>query len=439
MQERFLAYNIKKKLLNKEDLILCAVSGGVDSMVMVDLLLKGSYNIGIAHVNHKKRGEASEEDAVFIKNYSKSKGIPYFEMELKKPNAKVNFQEYAREERYKWFEKLSFEHKYNKIVTAHHLDDVVETFFINAMRGSGSGGLSSIKESRGKIARPLLSFTKSEISEYASKNHIQYREDSSNAQNDYLRNRIRNQLLPLAIEIDGKSMAGFYKSVNLISDENDLLRELIQQNKKSWIKKNKDNATIDIEEINKYKGRLSLLHHLLSEYGFTLDQLESLLNNPKTGSKFFTPNYVGFFDRGKLTISNSDINNNFLQLEISEAGEYGYGDYKLKIEEVGSVDFANNNERCQYLGFKNPPWPLLVRSWKIGDKFKPFGLGGQSQTLKKFFVNEKISLLEKSKIPLIVKNNTICCVVSKRISEEYRVKDDSDYILKVSWEAVILQ
>jgi tRNA(Ile)-lysidine synthase len=338
MQERFLAYNREKKLLEKNDKILCAVSGGIDSIVMAHLFIEAGYNISIAHVNHKKRGKESDEDALFVKNYAKANEIPYFEMTLKEPKSSQNFQEYAREERYKWFQLLVKENGISKIATAHHKDDVIETFLFNAMRGSGINGLTSIQVKNNNIIRPILCFTKQEIEDYATKNNLSYREDSSNSENKYARNKIRNILIPSFTETNNNALKGLSNTIEVINDEAILLQELIKNAKKKWITNLGAKLFIDLNKIGKFKGKLSLLHYLTIDFGFTKDQLSNILSLPTNGSIFETKTHLAVKHQNLLEIIKLEDVDKIMPLEITREGEYNYGDYLLRIELVDAVN-----------------------------------------------------------------------------------------------------
>jgi len=185
--------------------VLTAVSGGIDSAVLLHILNQLQYNLAVAHVNFKLRGSESDSDASFVETLTKSYNLPYFNKTLNLGSGKrkrgESLQMLAREARYGWFDELAIEHSFEAVAVAHNLDDQVETFFINLLRGTGLAGLQGISAKKGRIVRPLLQFSRKEIESYASRNNLKFVEDSSNQKTDYLRNRLRHRVIPVLNEM----------------------------------------------------------------------------------------------------------------------------------------------------------------------------------------------------------------------------------------------
>ena len=185
--------------------LLICVSSGVDSMVLLKLFQNLNYNISVAHCNFKLRDDESDADADFIKNYCKSNNITFHYKEFNTNIPNNSIQMSARKLRYEWFHELSTTYKINYILTGHHLEDSLETFLINISRSTGLEGLLGIKEENYNVVRPLLTYSKNQLIEYAKQSNLKWREDSSNSKSDYLRNKFRNNIVPLLLELNPRN------------------------------------------------------------------------------------------------------------------------------------------------------------------------------------------------------------------------------------------
>ncbi len=429
MQEKFLAYIEQEKLFGRQDKLLCAVSGGVDSMVMIHLLLAGEFEIGIAHVNHHKRGEESDDDEKFIREYAERKGIPFYSYNLPKNRDTNNFQAYAREERYKWFYKLVKQHDYHRILTAHHQNDCFETLFINLLRGCGLAGLSSIPLKNGIVVRPLLEFSKEEIKNYAEKHRIFHKHDSSNDTLDYQRNVIRHKLIPVLKEIDKREFKGLTNTIYNLRSEVNLIEELVKTISNSFIVKENDRISIDLNKVRTFRHSEQLLFFFLKDYGYNMSQVEQILSSKESGSLFETSNYIGTYDRDTFILKDRTFLNT-ISIDIEEEGEYVFGHKTVILKRISleNVVFGDG----QYLGFESSPFPLTLRSWKKGDKIRPLGMKDGNQKLKKVFVDSKISITDKHLIPVLTKGDKVCAVVSIKTSEDFKLKSSTPFIYKLT-------
>ena len=284
MLQQFKSHIEKDKLCNKHDTILLAISGGVDSMVMLDLFIKAEFNIEVAHINYKMRESDSDDDEQLVKSFCIENNITFHNNEFPKElKEKGNFQEVARDYRYDWFQNLCYEFTITKIATAHHSDDVIETFFINLFRGSGLKGLASMQSMHGNIIRPMLPFSKDEIYKYAEVNNIKFREDSSNKSDVYLRNFIRNKLMA---DIKSKSenyIKGISQSINNINRSQAFITELIGGNYLN--KLNETEWFIYYNSIENINDKTLLLYYLLKDFDFNIHQIENIINAELLSSK----------------------------------------------------------------------------------------------------------------------------------------------------------
>ena len=263
-------------LCDPTDTILLAVSGGVDSMVLLDVLAKLKYNVSIAHCNFSLRDEESNKDEELVRKVSKSKKIVAYFKKFKTTeyaqSSKFSIQEAARDLRYKWFQELAREHLFDKIAIAHHLDDSIETVMINLDRGTGPKGLRGILAKRDNIIRPLIGSTKEDILKYAKEHIIKFREDVSNIETKYLRNKIRHEVIPILKSKDTEFYSNWRDRLQKATSDWDLLSEQIDNAKDLCMKTKGNRSIIDIEELKVQEGYSLLLFHFLDNMGFSTKQ-----------------------------------------------------------------------------------------------------------------------------------------------------------------------
>lgn len=431
MLDKFLSYNNDQKVLKKPDKLLIAVSGGIDSMVLVDLMLKAGYTFGIAHINHKLRGADSDDDEKFVSNfckdnqiefYSKSVPLSYFE--------KGNLQEKARQFRYEWFNEILETYNFDWICTAHHADDEVETFFANVMRGSGLNGLSGIEYINTKVLRPLLFAKREEIETYASAYDIQYREDASNQSNKYLRNRIRHQLIPLLNELDARSQSGLYKTIINIKSSKKLLDFLVASH--TWIIKTKDGEFIDINKIPEGETGNQLLFELLKKYHFDYLQCENINDRSTSNATYLSSTHIVIVQDKHVFIYSSQVDDSpvLMELKVGEAFDYKGSRYYSKI--VFKDDILEFDKDSIYLDAKLLQHSVKVRNWEAGDKLKPLGMEGKYQSIQDIFTNKKLNVQQKKNTLLLESQGKIVAILCWKISDDYKITESTKDVLVIS-------
>ena len=398
--------HIKKEFsfLNNSKLLVC-VSGVVDSMVLINLLKKLKYNISIAHCNFNLRVKKSDLDENFVKKYASSNSIPFFSKSFITKLPKQSIQMAARNLRYKWFYDVLKTEKLDYIITAHHLDDSLETFILNLSRASGLEGLTGIKQLNDLIARPLLIFSKDQIIKYANANNIKWREDSTNKKNVYQRNQIRNKIIPLLKKLHPKFIDQTKKTMTFLRESNLIINTYIQQIKnQNFILKN-DQISISKNFILKNS---ILVFYLFKEYNFKhSDQILELCNSI-SGKIIESNTHVLLSNRSNLILKNKTH-------LVERTFEVGIKGLVIPIEmsvEVGNFQ-TEFNKKSIYLSKNEIDFPLYLRKWKKGDVFFPFGMKGK-KTVSKYYKDEKMSFFDKQNQWLLCNNEEIIWIVGKR-------------------------
>ena len=412
--------------------MLIACSGGMDSVVLTHLMKKSNFEIALAHCNFSLRGKESDGDEMFVIGLAKSMQIPVFveTFDTKKiaQEHKISTQMAARDLRYAWFDEILKDFKFDYLLTAHHLDDNLETFFINLSRGTGLTGLAGIPKRNNKIIRPLLDFSREEILKYAEENNLKWREDSSNLKTDYLRNKLRLEVLPQFKETNEALLKNFQKtqrniqaSQNLIEDYTALVYNLV-------VSEAVDSYNINIPKIKELPHTDALLYELLHGFGFTEWEDVSNLLDAQTGKQLFSKTHRLIKNREELVLTEIDLekrNNEFL---VSE--EEITFPINLKIEPSKYIGETEKN--LIYVASEKLNFPLKLRKWKNGDSFQPFGMKGKKK-LSKFFKDEKISLNEKEKIWLLLSEEKIVWVIGHRMDDRFKITEKTKRILKINF------
>lgn len=416
--------------------VLIAISGGVDSMVLANLCLKLDLKISLAHCNFNLRGSESKSDEDFIFDYGKSNDLivysKHFNTELYAKKSKLSTQMAARKLRYHWFENLINEHKFDRLLTAHHSDDNLETFFINLIRGSGIEGLSGIPKTNVSIARPLLIFSKEQILNYANQFDVKWREDSTNGSLKYHRNELRHKLIPVLKKIHPKILESLAKTQSNIEASKNLLNLHIEDINKKVIKKIFDDEIhYSISALKSLKSTKLYLFPLFKKFGFSdWEELYNLLD-AQSGKQIFSVSHTLIKDREVLILTQKKSKTNVEQIIISKnetvsVKEFGY---KLKFKKVFKTE--GNHAKSIFVDMDKLKFPLKLRNWISGDSFYPKGMKGKKK-ISKFLKDEKLSLTSKSKILLLCSDSKVVWVVGKRQDARFVPSKETSVIYKIS-------
>ena len=413
--------------------VLIAVSGGLDSMVLLHLFQELQFNIAIAHCNFQLRGVESFGDQKFIQEYADANEIPIyvtqFDTEAFANDYKLSTQVAARELRYNWFNELLEEENFDYLLTAHHADDNLETFLINFTRGTGLEGLTGIPVQNNKIIRPLLFFTRNAIVNYATEKGIQWREDSSNASDKYVRNKIRHHLIPILKELNPNFMNSFLKTENYLQQSLAMVDDAAIMVYQQVAREEGEQIHFDLNKLLQLPNYQSYLYQWLKEFGFTAwDDIYDLVNS-QSGKQVFASDFRLLKDRDSLIvypIIQEKISEEFY---IDENQSEVNIPLKLSFCKVADISIASN--KTIFVDADELVYPLKIRKWKSGDVFIPFGMNGKSKKVSKLFKDEKLSLIEKENTWLLCSNDQIVWIIGIRADHRFRTIDATKNILKI--------
>jgi len=418
----------------KDKQLLIACSGGVDSVVLCYLFKSLNYQFSIAHCNFSLRGNDSDLDEEFVNDLADKLSVPVFTKTFSTQSFadeyQVSIQMAARDLRYDWFEVLCKEHNFDLILTAHHLDDDLETFFINLSRGTGVRGLTGIPEINDRVIRPLLIFSKDEIIAFAKEKDLIWREDKSNSETDYLRNQVRHDLVPEFMKINDSALKNFRRTKDHLGESIELIDDYLVLISNLICTEIQDGIQIDIDKLKDLPHTQALLYELLSPYGFTAwDDIADLLN-AQSGKTIYSGSHRLIKDRDHLILSKAESSDALNEIMISGSDKEINSQIHMKFEEVMTIE--NTNKSSIFVDKEKLEYPLKIRHWKEGDTFFPFGMKGKKK-LSKFFKDEKLSLLAKEKIRVLLSDNQIVWVIGLRPDDRFKVEDNTKKIIKITW------
>lgn len=444
--ENFKRHIAANHMLEADDRVLLAVSGGVDSMVLMSLFYQSGYKIGVAHCNFGLRGEESDEDEILVEKQAAAYGLEFYNRrfdtigEMERTGESMEMA--ARRLRYEWFEQLCVEHGYTKIAIAHHADDSTETFFINLLRGTGLRGLTGISSTNGRVFRPLLFASRREISEYAVANRIPFREDSSNRSTKYLRNKIRLGLIPRIREINKKFTEVMNSNIRRLTDTQLFINQAIERVREEVCTEQDGIHTLHIDRIDKAMPRGFVIYELLnSAFDFKGDVTDALCRaldseNP-TGKRFYSREWVATIDRGNVVVARitSDDPCEVLVEEGTRKSFCGNSRLIFEREAIDTIENFRTPEHIAQIDADKLQFPLTLRRWREGDWFVPYGMTGRKK-ISDYLVDRKVSGPEKERQFVLLSGEDIVWVVGRRIDDRYRLTDQTETVLRIIRETI---
>ncbi len=400
-----------------------AISGGVDSVVLAQLCYSLNLDITLLHCNFQLRGDASDGDQAFVKHLSKTLKVPFvttaFDTSAYVNEHKVSIQVAARELRYKWFKKMAKLYHLEVVLTAHHADDNLETFLINLSRGSGLEGLTGIPKINNIYQRPLLPFSKKEIIAFAEKNNLSWREDVSNQDSKYLRNKIRHEVVPSLKEANSSLLSNFTKSISYLQQSQDVVVDYIDKVKKDILFKAPSikGFKLSIENLKKERHYQLVLFEILKPFKFTAWNDINDLVEAQSGKKVISNKYTLLKDRDYLLLYPNATKTEKLIVVGKEDVEISISENELLlISDFKTTAKPSKNKITLDLNKLN--FPLTVRKWRQGDYFYPVGMTGKKK-ISKFFKDKKFSIPEKDNIWLLCSEGEVVWVVNQRVDRRF--------------------
>lgn len=426
LEEKFIQSVSRNNLFGRNDRLIIAVSGGVDSVVLCELCSRSGYHFEIAHVNFQLRGEESNADEKFVENLAEKYRVPIHVMRsdtLTVAASKgVSVQVAARDIRYEWFDRL-LEKKKGLLLTAHHADDNIETQIMHFFRGTGIHGLRGIPEKTGYKIRPLLHFTKEEIRTYAQYRELNWREDSSNASEKYSRNYFRNTIIPLIEKIYPSVEQNLLENARRFSEIELLYEQAIAANKKNLLTIKGEEVHLPVLKLKKVHPLRTVLYEIVQPYHFTSSQLDDIVHllDAAQGKMVYSASHRIIRNRNWLIIAprNNSGGDNILIENGDTRVSYAHSEITLGVKPIKEIQIHKRAEEAM-LDARQLEYPLILRKWKEGDYFYPLGMP-KKKKIARFLIDQKLSRTQKENCWVLESNKRICWIVGMRIDERFKI------------------
>jgi tRNA(Ile)-lysidine synthase len=439
MLQRLQEFVERENLFNPKEKILLAVSGGIDSMVMLHLFHEAGYYFDVAHCNFKLRGEESDQDAYFVQQQAVRYGCVYhersFDTSKHARDNSISIQMAARDLRYQWFDEILAEHDYTAYATAHHKDDLVETFLINLARGTGIRGLTGMKPKMNNRIRPLLFADRREIEDYKNQNHVLFREDSSNQDLKYVRNSIRHKILPLFHNLNPSFSENLTQSMDHLKSVEEIYHDYIEKAREKCMEQYDDGRfRISLAELTSLDHPEACLFAFLQPYQFNPSVIHDIYQSLKgsSGKVFLSPGHRCLLDRKHLLLEPKiDINDAVYQFYIEESTRV--------IDEPLTLEIRKRDRRrlkisqtplVAHIDYDMVQFPLVVRRWKDGDYFYPLGMEGKKK-ISDFLIDLKIPVFDKERIWLLCSEDKVVWVIGLRLDDRFKIGPNTGTVLRI--------
>ncbi|PWJ42534.1 tRNA lysidine(34) synthetase TilS [Sediminitomix flava] len=439
MLQDFLTFINLKKLFSQEHRLLVAVSGGVDSVVLVHLLQMANFNFSIAHCNFSLRAEESDKDEKFVESLAEELNVPFhsirFDTNSYAEKHQKSIQMAARDLRYDWFDKLVEEHQFDFLLTAHHTSDVLETMIFNLTKGTGIEGLHGILPQKDKLIRPLLFTDKDSLTAFAIQNNWKWREDQSNASNKYARNMIRNQVTPLLQKINPTVTLGIKETADRIRGVEKIFFREVERVKSQGIRWQGETFFFSLRTLVDYdtEEQETFLYYILREYGFSYAQIKQVVSvlEKHSGKEFFNEKYSLVKDRDFLVMTPKELGNDF-ELEISkELQNVKLSDEELTFEVLPKERWKlDTSPYIAALDYDRLTFPLRIRNWQAGEKMKPLGFKNRKK-VSDVLTDLKVPRNLKQKVKVLESGGDICWVIGHRMDDRFKVKSETKTVLQI--------
>lgn len=436
IEKQFLEIIDQKELFTAEDKILVAVSGGKDSMALLNLCYESGLNIEAAHFNFKLRGKESDLDQKLVEEFCKKRDIKLHintaDTQSYADTKGISIQMAARELRYEWFQELRELRDLQYIATAHHANDNLETLILNIAKGSGPRGLTGIPDKTYHIIRPLLGFSSQQIGDYLLGNNIVWREDSSNQENQYARNKIRNQIIPLLKEINPGILNTSKNNLKRFKELNSIF-ELQYKAFKSQIISENDVLKIPHNLILKTTGSFLFLEELLKNYNFNINDVESIFQIRQPGKKIISSTHILSYDREYWSLQETQMEQTG-ELTVYKTGQYEFDNHLFTLKETKQKPESFKNPNLAVLNAESIHWPLTIRYWRAGDRFTPYGMKG-SKLVSDYLKDIKADSVLKNKQTIVADQHQIIWLTGLRTNDKNKVDNNCKLFLQILFES----
>lgn len=433
-------FNKKHALFTTDtDKLLLAVSGGVDSMVMLFLFQQIDVPVAVAHCNFKLRGKDSDGDQKMVKEYCEQHHIKFlsktFETQSFAKDQGISIEMAARELRYAWFDQMYQQHEFTKIATAHHSGDALETIIYNLAKGTGINGLIGIKPKRNNIIRPLLFTNREKIEAYALENNIPWRTDASNFDNIYHRNRIRNEVLPHLQKINTNLEETILFTLERMRAAADIFQEQVDEFYQKAIESTSEGININKSTLLNNRHALVFLTEILTHYKFNYHQVRQIENalTGTPGKVFYSKSHQLTIDRKWVFIDQKKNKTKNIYTITDTTQQLEMQDGTLKVERKARENFTLSRQvNVAAMDLDKIGFPITVRRWRHGDKFKPLGMQG-SKLVSDFLIDHKIPVNLKNEIYLLESKNQVVWIVNYRLDDRFKITENTSTILEITF------
>ena len=425
-KNRILHYIEERNLFALNDKVLVALSGGADSVALLRVLIDLGYTCECAHCNFHLRGEESNQDEQFVRSLCRELHIPFhvkhFDTELYSKEKQISIEMAARELRYSWFEEIRKETGAAVIAVAHHRDDSVETFLLNLIRGTGINGLKGIQAKNGNIVRPLLETSREDILDYLNFLKQDYVTDSTNLQDEYMRNKIRLNLLPMMKEMNPSIMESIQDTAKKLAEAANIYNQNRKKILETSIQKSHDEYMLSVQTVLEDSAPLSLLHEWLGKYQFNSSQVKDIfqcLKQEQSGKRFISNEWEVLRNREHLILRHKLVEENIPKISI-ETVEINNDFVLIKDKHIACLDA------------EKVVLPIEIRKWKKGDKFVPFGMKGQKK-VSDYLTDRKFSLFQKENQYVACSEGKILWLIGERTDDRFKITEKTKraLILKI--------
>lgn len=419
---------------------LLGVSGGVDSSVLVENFYRLKLKFEIAHCNFQLRGKESDEDEEFVKTMAEKCRAPFHSVHFETKNivsqSKHSVQMVARDLRFTWFEKTRQERNLDFVVLGSQKDDQVETMLINLVRGTGLAGLHGIRGINNRVLRPLLNVTREEIRTFSNENDVVFREDSSNASTNYMRNRLRHDVIPVMKELNENISRTMEANAKRLQEAEEIFYKEINRQRALAIAVDEGRISFNKNLLLNLSPLSTYLFEFLRPYGFSETVVNEIVNSLHqiSGKQFLSPSHRAIMDREYLFIEEREhaAPNEKVDIGISTASIQT--PINLTFETLEKQPDNLKLEPCKVLmDLEKVSFPLELRKWELGDKMRPFGMK-KSKKVSDILIDAKVPLHEKDRTYVLVSGNEIIWLIGQRVSESVKVLPKTKKVLFVQWK-----